>query len=420
MAQATPQETVLVVEDDAGIREFLRDAVLKPAGYNVITACNGLEGLERALHEKPDVILLDLMLPHLNGLDVLSALRAQRLDIPTIILTAHSSEQEILRAFRLGARDYLRKPFHMGEVEEAIANALAAERLRREKENLTQALAQANQRLKRQVYNWIALNKIAQAITSTLEESRVFELVMESVNRILQVEAGSLLLVDRETGDLEFKVTLHGDAARFSDIRLKRGQGIAGWVAEHGNPVLITDVTSDSRFYAQVDQYTGFQTKSILCVPLKAKNEVIGVLELINKRSTAPTASFTKGDLEMLTMLASWVAVAVENARLNRITQEMAASKALKQTVIALAHHVNNRLTALSLDVDTLERDVPVQYDEVSNFVATARRSIQEISAVVKALDQLEEIRTVTYVGDTEMIDIKEALEAQLRIIEGK
>jgi two-component system NtrC family sensor kinase len=406
--------TILVIEDDFRIQEFLCNAVLTPAGYDVLTASDGQQGLERALTERPDVILLDLMLPRLSGLKMMSILQKQNCHIPTIVLTAYSSEQEILKAFRLGAKDFLQKPFTVEDVWAAIEKALAEERLKQERENLTQALAQANQRLQQQVQNWATLNDIARAISSTLEEPEIFRRVVQNITRILQIEACSLLLVDQETDELEFVVTLKGDQARYSAFRLKSGQGIAGWVAKHGEPLLIPDVTRDSRFYARVDQSTGFESHSILCVPLKAKGRLIGVLEAINKRGQAGDTKFTEEDLKMLTALASWVAVAVENARLNRATREMAAAAALKQTVTAMAHHINNRLMAFSLELDGLETTGPVDQQAVSALIASARRSIQEVSAVVKALDRLEEIHTIPYVGEAEMIDIEDALREQL------
>jgi len=407
-------KTVLIIEDDFQIQEFLRKAVLAPAGYNVLTAPDGQKGLERALADRPDVILLDLMLPRLSGLNVMRILQKQSCHIPTIVLTAYSSEQEILKAFRLGAKDFLQKPFTVEDVWAAIEKALTEERLRQERENLTQALAQANQRLQQQVQNWATLNDIARAISSTLEEPEVFRRVVQNVTRILRIEACSLLLVDQETSELEFAVTLKGDVARYSAFRLKPGQGIAGWVAKHGETLHVPDVTRDPRFYAQVDRSTGFESRSILCVPLKTKGRVIGVLEAINKQGQAGDTRFTKEDMEMLTALASWVAVAVENARLNRATREMAAVAALKQTVTAMAHHVNNRLMAFSLELDGLETAGTVDQAAVSAIIASARRSILEVSAVVKALDRLEEIHTTPYAGTAKMIDIEDALREQL------
>lgn len=412
------QFTVLIVEDDEPTRSCLRDALQAQGHCRVLEAADGQAGLECARAARPDVILLDLMLPRLSGLDLMERLRQQGCQIPIIVLTAYCSEQEILRAFRLGAKDFLEKPLGIKDVWAAIEKAMAGERLRLERENLTRALAQANRRLQQQVQNWATLHDIAQAISSTLEESEIFRRVMENVSRILQVEACSLLLLDQKTGELEFVITLHGDTARYSSFRLKPGQGIAGWVAQHGEPLLIADVRQDARFYAQVDEATGFRSRSILCVPLKSKERVIGVLEAINKRGESGDSRFTQADLELLTALASWVAVAVENAWLNRATKEMAAAAAFKQAVTALAHHINNRLMAFSLELDGLEMEGPLDPQALSAITASARRSIQEISAVVKALDRLEELHTVPYVGSAEMLDIEKPLQEQLRLIE--
>jgi len=413
------QTTVLIAGSDNETRDFLRDDVLGPNGYNVLMAGDGKEGLRRALSDSPDLILLDLILPRLSGLTLLSQLRQEQCCIPAIVLTACGSEPAILEAFRLGARDFLQKPFTVNEAQSVIENVLTAEYLRQEKENLTEALTQANQRLQRQVQNWIALNDIAQAITSTLEEPQIFRRVMEKVNRILQVEMGSLLLLDQETGELEFQITLKEQEARFSAFRRKPGEGIAGWVAQHGKPLLIPDVCHAPRFHDQLSQLIGFPHLSVLCVPLKAQGQTIGVIEVINKPNEPESSPFTQEDLDMLTTLASWVAVAVENARLNRLTRRTATTTTLRQTMATVAHHINNRLMAFSLELDGLDDGGETRrgsdQESAQDIETSARRCIQEVSAVVKALDRLVEIRTQPYVGTEEMIDIEDALTEQLR-----
>lgn len=405
------RELVLIIEDNRDMRIFLRNGVLEPAGYRVKTAKNGREGLEKALTLAPNLILLDLNLPLVSGLDVLGTLYQRTRQIPAIVITAYGSEQIILKAFRLGAKDFLQKPFTIEEAQTAIENALREERLRREKENLTQALALANRRLQLQVRNWVALHDIAQAITSTREESEIFQRVMENVNRILHVEAGSLLVLDQKTDKLELTVTLSEENVHVSNLCIEPGQGIAGWVAKHGELLLIPDARQDPRFCEDVDQITGRPSRSILCVPLKAQDRVIGALEVINKRSGPESPSFTEGDLKLLTMLASWVAVAVENARLNRATQKLAATRALGQAVTTVSHHVNNRLMAFSLTLDRLEREPSLNQQAMTEMMTSARNCIREVSAIIRALDRLEEIQTVPYVGDTEMLDIEGILE---------
>ena len=400
------RELVLVIEDNQDMRTFLSDAVLKPGGYRFKMITNGKEGLEYALETEPDLILLDLNLPHLSGLDILSKLKERGLQVNALVVSAYGSPETILQAFHLGAKDFLQKPFTVDQAQAAIENALREERLRREKENLTHALSLANHRLKTQIQNWIALHNIAQAITSTLDETKVFQRVMQNVNRILRVEAGTLMLLNQKTEKLEFTITMYGDEVRSSDFQINPDHGIAGWVARKGKPLLVPDVEKDDRFYGAIDQITGFKSQSILCVPLKTQGQVIGVIEVINKQDGPESPSFTHGDMELLTMLASWVAVAVENARLNRAMRDMAATKTLGQTVATIAHHINNRLMAFSLELDKLEEDSKSGETALQETINSARLCIQDVSAVIKALDRLERIQTVPYVGSTEMIDI--------------
>ena len=246
--------------------------------------------------------------------------------------------------------------------------------------------------------------------------------VREGLDQAL-VQEPEIILLDlmssRESG-LAFAVTLEGDAARYSSFRLKPGQGIAGWVAQQGEPLLIPDVHEDARFFPDVDQSTGFKTHSILCVPVNARDQVIGVIEAINKIGHPESPVFSREDLDMLTTLASWVAVAVENAGLNRAAKKMAAETALRQTVTAMVHHINNRLMALFLDLDALEDGGSVDPKAVHTVTRSALRSIEDVSAVIRALDRLEEIRVVPYVGKVEMMDIEEELKEEMGHIEAR
>jgi two-component system, OmpR family, alkaline phosphatase synthesis response regulator PhoP len=100
------QEIVLVVEDNQDMQVFLQEGVLEPAGYRTLMAADGQEGLERALADEPDLILLDLNLPRLSGLNVLTESYQQERRIPAIVISAYGSEEAILAAFRLGAKDF--------------------------------------------------------------------------------------------------------------------------------------------------------------------------------------------------------------------------------------------------------------------------------------------------------------------------
>lgn len=115
---------VLIIEDRREQIVFIANNILKPEGWEVITARDGELGLQKAIEEQPDLIITDLKLPKMHGLDVLEELNNQGFRIPTIVMTFHGSEQTAIRAFRLGAVDYLIKPFEMDEIMAAINRAL--------------------------------------------------------------------------------------------------------------------------------------------------------------------------------------------------------------------------------------------------------------------------------------------------------
>jgi len=124
-----PHEKILVVDDNKLLVDALTDTILCPLGYRVFHADNGQSGLDMILIHKPDVIMLDMNLPSLTGLEVLAALRQKNCQTPVIFMTMFGSESLAVEAFRLGAVDYLAKPFTNEEVEQAILGALGNTRL---------------------------------------------------------------------------------------------------------------------------------------------------------------------------------------------------------------------------------------------------------------------------------------------------
>jgi putative nucleotidyltransferase with HDIG domain len=168
-------------------------------------------------------------------------------------------------------------------------------------------------------------------INSTLDTSEIRKRAIEAAVRLLEVEAGSLLLVDQETGDLFFEVALGDKGEHLKEVRLKKGEGIAGWVAEKGEALIIHDVQLDRRFFKHADQYSTFVTRNILCVPVKSKNKILGVLEALNKKQGV----FDDDDKQALMALANQVAIAIENANLYQELMETfyATTEALAETI---------------------------------------------------------------------------------------
>ncbi len=162
------------------------------------------------------------------------------------------------------------------------------------------------------------LVELSGILNSSLDQAEVRRRAMEAVKDLLECEASSLLLVDERTDELYFEVALGKKGEKVKEVRLKMGEGIAGWVAKSGEPLLIHDVTRDYRHARKVDEHARFSTRNMVCAPVKVRGKVIGVLQGINKA----LGVFYKQDLEILQMLANQVGIAVDHARLYEAIQE--------------------------------------------------------------------------------------------------
>jgi HD-GYP domain-containing protein (c-di-GMP phosphodiesterase class II) len=177
------------------------------------------------------------------------------------------------------------------------------------------------------------LTKLSGLLNSTLDFEYVKRRAIAAATELLDCETSSLLLKDEE-GKLFFEVALGEKGEIVKRFQLKMGEGIAGWVALHGRPLIIPNAQEDSRFFKAVDQAAGFVTHTIICVPLRSKEAIIGVIQGINKRD----GEFSQDDLELFQALADQIAVALDNARLYRDLNEMA-----KKLVEGLSEAIEKR-----------------------------------------------------------------------------
>src|SRR4030043_740092 len=188
--------------------------------------------------------------------------------------------------------------------------------------------------LKKKLQRLNTLVELSSLINSTLDTMEIKERAIVAATRLLNAEAGSLLLIDQDTEEIFFEVALGERGEELKEIRLKKGEGIAGWVTEKGEPLVVHDVQSDDRFSKSVDQKSTFITRNMVCVPLKKKDKIIGALQVINKRQ----GFFDEEDKDALIALANQVAIAIENATLY---QEL--KQAFYYTAMALAEAIEIR-----------------------------------------------------------------------------
>jgi len=164
---------------------------------------------------------------------------------------------------------------------------------------------------------------ITRQLTATLELQPLLKSILESAVGILNTEAGSLFLVDAQTDELIFQVTVGPVAQNLAGQRLPPGTGFVGKAVNNRKPVIVNDVAATTTWNPAPDKQTGFITQAILAVPMEVKDRVIGVIEIINKKDGNP---FTDDDQNLLSAFAGQAAVAIENARLYTLTdQELTA-----------------------------------------------------------------------------------------------
>ncbi|MBU3952921.1 MAG: response regulator [Proteobacteria bacterium] len=195
-------------------------------------------------------------------------------------------------------------------------------------------------------------------INSTINLVDVLSLIMKYANIVTDSVASTLMLLDDKTGELVFSIPTGPDAGKLEDIRIPSGEGIAGWVAKNEQYLLVPDTSKDARFYAKIDALTGMTTKSLLCVPMKSKRKLIGVLEVINKKNDS---CFGEADALLLSVFSHHAAIAIENAMLfksmqNRLEKEKLLEQKFSESerlrsigtmAGGIAHDFNNILAAI-------------------------------------------------------------------------
>lgn len=295
-------EEILIIDDSEQICRLLAEYVLPELGYSPVVAHTGRQGLQRLRAHLPDLILLDLQLPDISGLELLRLIAQEGYDVPVILMTAHGSENIAVEAFRLGARNYLIKPFSDTEARAAIDQALRERRLRRDKERLTASLQQRVQEL-------TVLYRIGKSVTGLMDQAKLLERIVEAGVYITQAEEGFLLLRDNEHHELYLRAAKNLGEQRAQSLRMPIDDSLAGQVVRTGKPIRL-DI---SRSGKTLKVKTGFLVRAILQVPLTVGDQVIGVLAVDNQQSDRP---FSENEQYLLAALADYAAIAIENARL--------------------------------------------------------------------------------------------------------
>ncbi len=295
-------ERILICDDGKENREFLIQYVLEPNGFQPIEARDGKEGLDLALELHPDLILLDLQMPRMNGIDVLKNLARVGADIPVILMTFHGSEDVAIEVYRLGVRDYVKKPYSPEEMLEAIERSLTEVRLRKEKEALTERLLIANRDMQRRLQEMNVLYIVGKSVTELANMSDLLPRIVDAATQITQAEEGYIYLLENSNFRCKAQKRLNAGQSRPAGHEVS--DPIAAQVLKQGQAVTLNP---DQLAQTGVSGYTAAYA------PMVLRGQVIGVLGVGN--ITPKSHIFTRHDSALLSTLTDYASIAIENAR---------------------------------------------------------------------------------------------------------
>ena len=317
-------QRILIIDDTPLNVKLLAD-ILSAKGYLILTASSGEEGLAVVEREDPDLVLLDVLMPGMTGYDVCRKIREcpQTAVLPVVLITALNPEQERINGLEAGADDFLGKPINQGELLARVRSLLRVktfhDQLQRQATQLADWNKTLEQRLQEHVLQLASLSEVTHLLTTVIDPGEHLQQILTTACQLLKAEAGSILLLDRFTNELSVASSVGPRSEKFKGVRFKANEGIAGEVIQQRQPVLVNNAQHDPRFLSRVDPRTGFQTRSIAAAPLPDRDQILGVIEVLN---SAKDKSFDEEDLKLLRAFAVHASVAIRNVHVVSRVQE--------------------------------------------------------------------------------------------------
>lgn len=335
------QIKILVVDDEPKICNLIEE-LLKREGYQVDTSLSGVEALQMMKKHNYQMLLTDLKMPGIDGLELVQKVKKEYPEVRTIMVTGYATVQTAVQSLRYGIDDYITKPFNIFELQKAVRQTLYTRQVAMEnmrlledlkKTNLelnfhkqelaekvqttSQHLSEVNKDLVQKINELATINEISKAITSVLDMDELLNLCLKEINEKLKVKHSSIMLVDEKSNELIVKACQGHRCEQILGKTQKIAEGVAGRVVKDKNPILVRDIENDIRFSRS--ERPGYKTKSFVSAPLVLEKRILGVINVIDKISGE---SFCETDVNLLCTIAGQVSIALENARLYEALEE--------------------------------------------------------------------------------------------------
>jgi response regulator RpfG family c-di-GMP phosphodiesterase len=295
-------ESILIIDGDPATRQMIAQ-VIAAHGFSFTTAENGIKALEMIKKAPFDIVIADANISLLSGLDLMSEVKKINPETFFMILTGYSRDYSYEKIIRAGAKDFIKKPFTVSELESKLIRIIDERRMEAENKRLLIQQAELNAQLS-------AIISVASDLASELDFNNLFPLIIRKITDMMGAERTSLYILDQDKNELWTKV-----AEGVDTIRLPVGKGISGRAAQSGKLLNIEDAWELPYFNRDFDKKNNFRTRSVLCLPIKNHaGEGLGVLQVINKKNKP---RFDHLDEIFGKALSAQVGIALENALLH-------------------------------------------------------------------------------------------------------
>jgi len=404
------KKRILIIDDDMDFVGILRHN-LEKRDYDVLTANNGREGLEKARTDKPDLVILDIMLPEADGYKVSRFLKfdMKYKNIPIIIFSSRRDGAEL--SAKVGADAYIVKSADAEELFEKIESFLGEGpsgilNVKTEypplpfSEKAEELKYATIDDLKTRLARLVKVDEAIYDVNRYLEIDACIKNLIEKVSTILTAEVSSVMLLDKKEHELVLKLAKGIKEEIVKKVKTKLGEGIAGWVAKEAKPLLVEDVRDYPQFKKKEER--SYKTSSFMSVPLIVDNEVLGVLNVTDK---IDGTKFTKEDLDTLVAIVNHASVTIKNSTLY---EELKRLNTVKSDFIAtLSHELKNPLINVSASIDLLlGQPQAVLNEEEKKFLLVARNNIERLMRLIDDLLDISRLESGKMTMRRDRIDI--------------
>ncbi len=344
------KEKILIIDDEDFILQLSRD-ILTKINYNVKTTSDGNKGIKLLENEKFDLLLTDIKMPEINGLDVIRHVRTNNKEIPIIVITGHGTLDTAINALKLGAQGFILKPFTPVELRTAVAEALEKTRLLSE-----------NIRMR----TLMPLFEVSKEIISEIDPKRLLKLIVEIAVRETRADKAFLCLIDEATGKIEMEEDYGLSPALYRNIKEKCSDKMIERICKERKPLLITPDVKLPPYFEGLEAIEDISSNSVY-MPFTIRSKSIGILYINRIASEQP---FSPSEVEFISVLSGQAAAAIENACLY---------EKLEQSYLSVIVTLSGVVEARDLYTDKHMKDISEYSVEIAKKLNLSAYEIENI-----------------------------------------